>query len=167
MSTSQQYAILPITAPAWTGPNPCEGCGGMGVTGERYEMPTDTGPILLVDVICPDCGGCGNGDPEHRYCKPSTHAYPEDDYDAEDDEDNEDGQDSEPSCPSCNGRQWNAVTGFTADVAPDDAELAVLRVPCGCATPLLATGTDPTTLAPYPHVVNLPADIWPVPRPPR
>ncbi len=25
----------------------------------------------------------------------------------------------------------------------------------------MAIGTDPATLAPYPHVFNLPADIWP------
>lgn len=161
---TQQYAALPITAPAWTGPAPCEGCGGMGVTGERYEMP-GTDPVLLIDVICPRCTGCGNGDPEHRDCKPSAHAYPDEDDDYPDDYDlldsDDDGQDQEPPCPSCGGRRWNALTGFGAGAEDDDAEVTVLRVPCGCATPLMATGPDPAVLAPYPHVLNLPGDIWP------
>lgn len=156
-----QYAILPITEFVWTGPGPCQGCGGIGVTGERYEMP-GTDPVLLIDVICPQCGGCGNGDPEHRYCKPSAHVDDSGDFGADEEEDEDDHQDQEPACPSCNGRRWNAVTGFTADGAIDeDEELAVLRVPCGCAAPLLEIGPDPATLAPYPHVFNLTAGIWP------
>lgn len=142
-----EYAVLPITALAWTGPNPCPACVGLGVTGERYEMPGTT-PTLLVDVICPGCTGCGNGDPEHRDCQPEAHAYPDDDgYDVDnyDDED----QDQEPPCPSCGGRRWNAVQGFnTTDL---EGDMIVLKVPCGCATPLMVTGTDPARLAPYPH----------------
>lgn len=157
---STQYAVLPVTEPAWTGPGPCQGCGGLGVTGERYQMP-GTDPVLLADVICPQCGGCGNGDPEHRYCKPIAHvADSADDLGAWGEDD--DGPGQEPACPSCYGRRWNAVTGFTAGGAVgEDEELAVLRVPCGCAAPLLETGPDPAALAPYPHVFNLPGGIWP------
>jgi hypothetical protein len=114
-------------------------------------MPTNTGPVLLVDVFCSQCGGCGNGDPAHRGCKPSAHVdYEGFDQDDEDDQD-DDAQDYGPACPSCNGRLWNAVTGFNGVSGYAVEGVTVLRVPCGCASPRMVTGPDPATLAPYPE----------------
>lgn len=120
--TGQRYAYLPIDPhPAYV--RVCAQCEGRGVTGDRYEMPTDTGPILLVDVICDACTGCGNGDPAHMECAPDAHAYPDDDFD--DDDQRDDGAE----CLSCgSGRGWNAVQAF-----PDADTMVVLRVPCGCS----------------------------------
>jgi hypothetical protein len=40
---SQLYAVLPLTEhPPY--PRPCPACDGRGVTGDRYEMPTDGRP---------------------------------------------------------------------------------------------------------------------------
>jgi len=141
--TSQLYALLPIPAhPPY--PQPCPACDGRGVTGDRYEMPTDGGPILLVDVICPDCGGCGNGDPEHAGCPADAHAYPDEYGTADDDQDHDDG----PLCYSCgSGRGWNAVQGIGQDDDGDPEGLAVLRVPCGCSTDRLVVSFDPAALA--------------------
>ena len=145
----QLYAVLPIPAhPPY--PRPCPVCGGHGVTGDRYEMATDGGPILLVDVICPDCGGCGNGDPEHTECTANAHAYP-DEYGADDDDqaDNDGG----PACYSCgSGRGWNAVQGIGQSDDGDPEGLAVLRVPCGCSADRLVIGFDPDALASAPEV---------------
>jgi len=139
----QLYAVLPIAAhPLYL--RPCPACDGRGITGDRYEMPTDGGPILLVDVICPVCGGCGNGDPEHLACLADAHAYPDehDDYDDDDYDDN--GQ----PCPSCgSGRGWNAVQGIGQDDDGDPEGLAVLRVPCGCSADRLVVGFDPDALS--------------------
>lgn len=116
---SATYATVDFPAPP-VSETSCGRCGGVGVTGERYEMVTD-GPTLLVDVFCPECGGCGNGDPTHAACDPSLHAWDDEDWDDLDDE----GPDR---CPSCDGRGWNAVEGF------NDQETVTVRVPCGCMT---------------------------------
>jgi hypothetical protein len=117
---SATYATVDFPAPP-ASDTPCGRCGGKGVTGERYEMTTD-GPTLLVDVFCPDCGGCGNGDPEHRSCTPALHAWGDDDgWDEDEDPDVE-------RCRSCDDRGWNAVDGF------NDDEVVTVRVPCGCQT---------------------------------
>jgi hypothetical protein len=123
--------------------NPCPACEGQGVTGERYEMPAGD-QVLLIEVICPDCEGCGNGDPGHAGCKPDWHAYPEDHGgpDPFGDELDEDGTDAEvadediartePVCYSCHtGRGWNAVQAFRGE--GDETEMVVSRVPCGCS----------------------------------
>lgn len=139
------YAALPVPV-AWPHQGTCDLCGGLGVTGERYEMPGDPGrPVLLLEVICPACHGCGSGDPEHADCDPRAHDYPEE-FGA--DQDDDDDPSGEPPCPSCGGRTWNAWQGFSG--AGDSAEMAVLRVPCGCSEPLLVTGPDRSALAPYP-----------------
>jgi len=149
--TRQLYAVLPIPAhPPYL--RPCPACDGRGVTGDRYEMPTDGGPILLVDVICPECGGCGNGDPDHADCPPDAHAYP-DEYGTDDDPDDDDPRDDDPgdggpACYSCgSGRGWNAVQGIGQSDDGDPEGLAVLRVPCGCSADRLVVGFDPDALA--------------------
>jgi hypothetical protein len=137
----QLYAVLPIPAhPSY--PQPCPACQGHGITSDRYEMPTDGGPILLVDVICPTCGGCGNGDPEHANCLADAHAYP-DEHGADDHQDDGAG----PACYSCgSGRGWNAVQGIGQDDDGDPEGLAILRVPCGCSADRLVVGFDPDAL---------------------
>ncbi len=65
---------------------PCQPCKGTGVTGERYEMPAGE-HILLVEVICPACDGCGNGDPDHPGCKVEWHADPDGYVNADDESD--------------------------------------------------------------------------------
>jgi hypothetical protein len=136
-----QYAVLPLPA-RLPYPYPCAACNGAGVTGERYELPPGSpgAPVLLVDVICPACGGCGNGDPAHAICPRDAHAYPDELWPEPDDDDQ---ADAASSCPSCgSGRGWNPVQGFS-----DDAEaLTVLRVPCGCATARLVIADDPAEL---------------------
>jgi ribosomal protein S27AE len=118
---------------------PCRACRGLGVTGQRYEMQTDSDVVLLLEVFCPACGGCGNGDPEHGGCKATWHAEPDDgdafDYDDLDDEDFDDADG--PPCPSCgSGRGWFPIQGF------DDAEVYTLRGLCGCSTPRLVEVTE-------------------------
>jgi hypothetical protein len=146
--TGQRYAVLPIPEhPLY--PHPCAACDGLGVTGDRYEMPTTPGaPILLVDVICPECGGCGNGDPEHADCPPEAHAYPEDYSNSTGEYDDDDqGDDGGPGCYSCgSGRGWNAVQGIGTSEGGDAEGLAVLRVPCGCSEGRLVLGDDPEAL---------------------
>lgn len=102
---------------------PCPACQGSGVTGERYELPT--GPyVLLVDVICPACGGCGNGNPAHAGCQPEQHAYPDEDDNGE--------SGGEPTCWSCgSARGWYPVQGFTGE--GDNTRMYLLRMPCGCS----------------------------------
>ncbi len=114
---------------------PCPACGGRGVTGERYKMGV-TGHVLLLEVFCPSCGGCGNGDPEHAGCKPEWHPCPDDDGLYECPDDNWNGPDDDPYagdvCPSCGtGRGWYPVQGFTGE--GDDAKMHVLRGLCGCS----------------------------------
>lgn len=154
------YAVLPLPAnPVYL--RPCPACSGSGVTGDRYEVPTDSGVVLLVDVICPECGGCGNGAAEHWQCPPDAHADPGDEripvcecnggpscdcpdcghpdcvY-----------HDDDQACPSCGtGRGWNAVQGVGTSDAGDPEGLAVLRMPCGCAEGCMVTSDDPASLA--------------------
>jgi hypothetical protein len=157
-----QYAVLPIP-PHAPYPQTCATCGGRGVTGDRFEMPTtETTPTLLVDVICPDCLGCGNGDPDHAACPADAHAYPEE-YAGPECEcnggppcdcpdcdhldcvyrDDEEAQ----SCPSCgSGRGWNAVHGVGTSEDGEPEGLAILRVPCGCSESRLVIGDDPAKL---------------------
>jgi hypothetical protein len=155
------YAVLPLAElPAY--PDPCSGCDGDGVTGVRYEFPTDTGPVLLCEVICPDCGGCGNGDPAHIGCPPDAHAYPgefpgdpgddaayrrwSEARDAEIDRDNGDldEEDDDAACFSCgSGRGWVTVQGFYGE--GEDCQMVLLRVPCGCSTDRLEVTAEVPT----------------------
>jgi hypothetical protein len=145
------YAVLQVTVPARA--VPCGSCGGLGVTGDRFEMRGDHGPILVCDVICKACGGCGNGG-DHQDCAADMHAWPGDPDDGYADElaaldDECDGRDR---CPSCvTGRGWNAVQGYTTHAPTIEggatAEDVTLRVPCGCAEARLITGADPAALA--------------------
>lgn len=110
-----------------TYPSPCPACTGTGVTGVKYEMTTSPENTLLVDVICPACGGCGNGDPDHSDCPRDAHA----ELDESDWDDDLVADDFGPAaaCASCiTGRGWNDVQAF------NDTEVWTLRVPCGCST---------------------------------
>jgi len=130
------YAAVEFPPPTLAGPA-CQACEGLGVTGEQYHMPTGEHRVLVVDVFCPECGGCGGAsDPEHQDCAGLHHW---DDDRNLDDEDLDDAfLNDEPVCPSCGGREWNAVQGF-----PDPpTEIKVLRVPCGCTTNRARTWTD-------------------------
>jgi hypothetical protein len=121
------YAVVAFPPPVVAGPA-CPDCGGLGVTGGRYETATD-GPTLLVDVFCPTCGGCGSAG--HDDCT-VPHAW-DDDFEPDIDDVDED------ACPSCQGREWNAVQGFDPGT---DAEPLVLRVPCGCTEGRATTWTE-------------------------
>ncbi len=120
--------ILPPLAP-YQGPACCPLCAGARVTGDRYEFdPAGSGEVLLCDVICPGCDGCGRAD--HDGCAPREHVgWPNDDQWI--DLDDEDDADQDDECPSCHGRTWWACQGFT------DTDVYHLRVACGCAKPLL------------------------------
>jgi hypothetical protein len=108
----------------------CGTCGGTGVTGDRYDMEAGEHTLTL-EVICPQCGGCGNGDPGHRDCIADWHAYPEDVLGIDGLEPLMDVD--EMPCPSCqSGRGWYPVQGFTGE--GDDAEIHILRTLCGCST---------------------------------
>lgn len=120
--------MLPPPEP-YQGPSRCPACAGGKVTGEQYSFdpnPADTRK-LVVDVFCPVCDGCGRDG--HDECKPSDHAdHPDDDWDDDDPHgDFNDGQ----VCFSCAGRRYWVCQGFTETVVRN------LRVPCGCAEPLL------------------------------
>jgi hypothetical protein len=84
--------------------------------------------VLLVDVFCPDCDGCGSADPEHRSCDPAAPASlkPEDCLNEGDGE----------RCASCQGRGWVAVQGFggTDTGSDEDVTMCYLRLPYGCTT---------------------------------
>lgn len=132
--TTHEYAYVPFGTPQHPeGIALCATCEGRGVTGEQYEMPTD-GPTLLVDVFCPACHGCGNGDPEHVQCPPGVHAVMELEEENDDEDQDTDEDMDGPKCPSCHGRQWNAVQAFPSDEGDDEDDVAMvyLRVPCGC-----------------------------------
>jgi len=124
---------------------PCPACQGRGVTGAMYEMPAGAAAdpqapevVLLLEVFCPGCGGCGNGDPEHAGCQAAWHPDPDDgvlfgDDDPDDPEGGEDGEDGGQGCPSCgSGRGWFPIQGFTGEGAA--TEMYTLRGLCGCAT---------------------------------
>ncbi len=111
---------------------PCPACRGRGVTGERYEMAV-TGHVLLLEVFCPACGGCGNGDPDHTGCEPRWHPYPDDDsrYSVPDYLDDP-GDEARGACLSCvQDRGWWPAQGFNGEGA--DTEMHTLRCPCGCS----------------------------------
>lgn len=148
---------------------PCPACQGRGVTGARYEMPTGAAAdlqapkmVLLLEVFCPACGGCGNGDPEHAGCKAAWHPDPDDaglfgegDPDnvglGEDDDFDLDGladdhdDDCGPACYSCaSGRGWYPIQGFTGE--GDSTEMYTLRGLCGCSTDrLVPEGSQPVS----------------------
>jgi hypothetical protein len=142
--------MLPVQEHAHS--QPCPACQGRGVTGLRYEMPTGAAAdlqapdvVLLLEVFCPACGGCGNGDPEHAGCKAAWHPDPDDDYlDGLEGED----EDAGPSCYSCgSGRGWYPIQGFTGE--GDAAEMYTLRGLCGCSTGrLVPEGSQPVSTAP-------------------
>jgi hypothetical protein len=101
--------------------HPCPACQGSGLTGERYTMPAGD-YVLVIDVLCLACGGCGKGDPDHADCEAGWHADPDDEHD----------EPGEPACWSCgSGRGWYPVQGFTGE--GDDMKMRVLRMPCGCS----------------------------------
>ena len=130
------YAALPVVPLEHA--MPCGNCGGLGVTGDCYEQPGEL-LTLVVDVICPDCAGCGNADPGHLGCPPDAHAELDEDW-GEHEDDGEPGYES--PCPSCiSGRGWNAVQAFGAD------EAVTLRVPCGCSESRLVRAGSTDELA--------------------
>ncbi|KLL11561.1 hypothetical protein [Protofrankia coriariae] len=120
---------LELPAPTFTGP-PCPSCKGKGVTDLRYEWTTERA-VLMVDVLCDDCTGCGSAD--HQGCDTARHAeQDQDDY--PDDDTNE-----EPGCPSCDGRGWHPLQGFTEDT------MLTLRMPCGCTEEQLVPAREART----------------------
>lgn len=106
---------------------PCPVCKGKGVTGAQYSMPLDDDKVMLIDVICGECGGCGSA--VHDDCPPQAHATLDgDDYPGEDDDlDAREGR----GCWSCGGRGWFVVQGFPPEAVAED-EIVLLRAPCGC-----------------------------------
>lgn len=117
---------LPAPAP-YEGPDRCPDCAGAKVTGDRYEWPAeDTGKPFVVDVLCPTCDGCGRAD--HIGCVPLEHGEYDPDDPYEDDE-----EPTEDTCPFCHGRTWWPCQGFP----PDGDAVLILRMPCGCAEPLM------------------------------
>lgn len=121
--------LLQMPAPdPYTGVDACPTCGGAKITGVLFRMPLpkvrnvpggDEPSVLVVDELCPGCGGCGR-DRDHATCTPPEHAG----WRADDD-------DQAAGCRVCGGRQWFSVRLFDDDVATD------ARVPCGCAETLL------------------------------
>jgi hypothetical protein len=113
---------LPAPEP-YTGADPCALCGGRRVTGDRFLVDAGAAPPLVVDVFCGDCGGCGRAN--HDDCDVTEHAdvdrgeWPEEEFEVE------------RTCASCSDRRWWACQSFNED------EIAYLRMPCGCSTPLL------------------------------
>lgn len=123
---------LPTRAPH-TGPDRCMGCDGAGVSGDRFTQAigTDTRhATLVVDALCPVCEGCGRNS-AHLGCPAADHAQwsgpTDDDWDAYE------RAGTEP-CPSCHGRQWYAITGWFGE---EPNSMYYLRMPCGCAEPLM------------------------------
>jgi hypothetical protein len=141
--------LMDYPPPQVDGPK-CQACEGLGVTSDRYQMPTAPAGerVLLIDVFCPACGGCGSADPEHRSCKPEAHADPEElglDLEADEFEDlDEEAEEALDRCPSCQGRTWIVVLGFdqAAQEGRDDGKMLQLRVPCGCVSEQLREVTD-------------------------
>lgn len=133
---------LYLPAPqVYEGDDQCPACRGRGITGEQFRMqPGDDGRALVVDALCPTCGGCGR-DGRHLMCTPMQHAdWEPGDYDR-DGEPTTDGSE----CPSCDGRQWNTVTSWTEGAGPDREQLIYqLRVPCGCAQAQLIELPEPS-----------------------
>ena len=113
---------LPAPAP-YQGPERCPRCAGARITGERFLWPPNDGLDMTVDVICPECLGCGRA--KHDGCVPEEHAEYDFDDDLADDEARE------GVCFSCHGRTWWPCQGFT------DTDVYYLRMPCGCAESLM------------------------------
>lgn len=112
---------------------PCPSCLGRGVTGDQVKMPVGSGNTLLMELICAQCGGCGNGDIAHAGCQPNWHAYPEDYTEG----DIEIVPLDEQACYSCGtGRGWYPVQGFTGE--GENTEMHVVRQLCGCSESRLA-----------------------------
>ena len=115
----------------------CSGCDGAGVTGQMYRwqvQPHDR--PLLVEVLCPTCGGCGRAEHDDDTCDAPEHPGYDDDVD--------EGLDDEPDrCRSCWGVGWFTVQGWStgADGRPVDDSVTVLRMPCGCAAYRLVDAT--------------------------
>ncbi|MFE9670683.1 hypothetical protein ACFYOK_29570 [Microbispora bryophytorum] len=107
--------------------DPCPPCKGKGVTGAQYSMPLDDDKVMLIDVICGECGGCGST--VHDNCPPGTHALDGGDYP---DDDDLEARERAYGCWSCGGRGWFVVQGFPPEAVAED-EILPLRAPCGCA----------------------------------
>lgn len=122
------HVHLPAPAP-FEGAERCRACAGARITGMQLTwMPELRAPkVLIVDVLCPVCDGCGRG--VHDGCRPDEHAEPVDWLDSMDDPDDE----PDPPCFSCRGRRWLPVKAWTTG----GTDMYTLRVPCGCATDLL------------------------------
>ncbi|MFG2056663.1 hypothetical protein ACGFI9_21835 [Micromonospora sp. NPDC048930] len=117
-----------LPCPPYEGPARCPACAGARITGAVYSCTPLAVPELVVDVLCPICGGCGRA--THDGCQPDEHG--EWDHDDQDDD-----VDDTDACPSCRGRRWFPVQGWT----DGDADMHTLRMPCGCATTLLVEVT--------------------------
>lgn len=113
--TFRRFLPLP---PPYTGPDRCRPCVGRGVVGAPVRLkgrPTHHGEptIILAEVICPRCGGCGRN-PHHHGCTPPQHA---------------DWRQPPPSgCLHCADRGWWPMTAFD-----NSGRVLRLRMPCDCA----------------------------------
>lgn len=128
-SPVNRRVMLPGPAP-YQGPDRCPSCVGAKLTGARYVFDPSAGAseqVLLADVFCPNCGGCGRA--THDSCEPKDHA----DWDPAD-LDEEDYY--ETACPSCYGRRWWVCQAFNQTTVYN------MRVACGCATDLLIPADD-------------------------
>lgn len=142
MTTEQTGLHLPLPAPELPG-DPCADCTGAGVTGEVYRWPSGPdSPILIVDVPCLTCRGCGRAEHDEACEAPEHHG----DRELRDDDldDDDAGEEHEYACPSCHGRLCLLATGWRTgpDSEPLDDEVLTIRVPCGCTTDRL----QPVTL---------------------
>jgi hypothetical protein len=112
--TVTTYIRIPFPPPTLPpGADPCDGCLGLGVTGDSFTRPVGADRMLLLDVVCPGCDGCGAA--SHEGCAPGVHAL-EDVVDRD-------------GCHLCGGRGWSAVPGWSAN---PDGETVLMRVPCAC-----------------------------------
>lgn len=68
---TMRYMYVDYPAPDLDGLDPCEPCQGAGTTGEMYAHAGGNGITLVIDILCPACGGCGRA--EHTECEPEAH----------------------------------------------------------------------------------------------